>query len=160
VLGIGIDVKRRLLEILFAILIGVFSYYVFCSLYGLLAYIGLDLATIKLVGIFPSDYRIFGLILSEIIMQLSSTLPVIGILGIILGIIVAKNPKIYGLLAFISAILFYSYKQIFYYDFGFINSKYIPMWVYAVDVTIWAGLFTIFSTTGFKLKNLKSKANK
>ncbi len=154
-----IDLKGRIFEIIFAIVIGVFSYYAFFSLYGLLAYAGLNSAAIKLGGVFPPDCRVFGLILSKIIMQLSSALPVIGILGIMLGIIVTKNPKVYGMLAFISAIFFYSYKQIFYYDFGFIHIKYIPMWVYVVDITIWAGLFTIFSTTGFKLKKLISRAN-
>lgn len=144
--------KRRIFEIIITILIGALTCYAFFCYFGVVVSSGLDLIMMKWVSTLPESFRFMGIVLFEIVILLCSLIPVIAISGIVLGIVVSRNPKIYALLACVSGVSYYIYMVFFKFDFGIIHIKYVPKWTYIIELSTWLILFVFFSTLGFKMK--------
>ncbi len=149
--------KRRIFDIFFAMTIGVTSCYAFFSFYGIVVTSGTDEKVIKWISSLPELYRIYGLIIGEVFLQIASSLPSIAMLGIILGLVVETKPIYNGIISFIAFILHYIYMQFVQYDFGYTGLKYTPIWSYFIDITIWIGFFIFFPAIGYKMKTFISK---
>ena len=153
IVGEHIVLKRRVFEIIFTILIGALTCYAFFCYFGIVVSSGLDLIMMEWISTLPESFQFMGIVLFEIVILLCSLIPVIAISGIVLGIVISRNPKIYALLACISAISYYIYLEFFKFDFGMIHIKYVPKWTYFIELSTWLILFVFFSTLGYKMKN-------
>ena len=102
--------RRRILEIILASIVGAFGCCAFFALIGIVVvYIEMPLSKlIKWHHLWPRDihYRIYYALFENIVFQLFSQIPVMAFSGAALGLTITKRPKLHGFVAALGAIAF------------------------------------------------------
>lgn len=144
--------KRRIFDIFLAIIFGTITTIAFFSLYGIIASFSIEKKISHWIFRTPKEYRVYAFYIHEFFLQIFSILPLVGILGTILGLTVINRPKQHGAICLVSAIMTFLFIQFIYYDFGYIGIEYTPIWSYIAQVILWAALFIIFPAFGYRIK--------
>jgi hypothetical protein len=156
--------KRRIIEIILAFIIGAFTCCVFFSIIGMVvAYIELPLLKlVKWYCLWPKDYRIYSALVDSIVFQLFSQIPLTAFSGTALGLIITKGPKQHGFIAALGAISFYTYLHLEFIlrlnrltkgDFGSIQQMLSSFTIFDIQyVVLWVVLFIPFTSIGYRLK--------
>ncbi|MGA2516701.1 MAG: hypothetical protein ABSG44_09135 [Thermodesulfobacteriota bacterium] len=154
--------KRRILEIILAFIVGAFTCCAFFSLIGIvIADIEIPLAKlIKWHRFWPKDYhyRIYFALFDSIVFQLFSQIPVTAFSGTFLGLTIAKRPKLNGFVAALGAIAFYIYLDLLstYSIHKTLGSmREILSWFTIFHlplIVFWVVLFIAFTSIAYRLK--------
>ncbi len=157
--------KRRIIEIVLAFIIGAFTCCVFFSIIGIVAvYVEIPLLKlIKWYRLWPKDYRIYSAFVDSIVFQLFSQIPLTAFSGTALGLIITKGPKKHGMIAALGAISFYIYLHLEFIfrlnrltdgDFGSIQQMLSSFTIFDIQyVVFWVVLFIPFTSIGYRLKS-------
>jgi len=152
--------KRRILEIILSFVVGAFACCAFFSLIGIVI-ADIEMPLLKLIKwhrFWPKDYRIYCALFESILFQLFPQIPVTAFSGTVLGLTIAKRPKLHGFVAALGAIAFY-----IYLDLSFthsIDKTVSPMQeilslftIFRIPLTVsWVVLFIPFTIIGDRLK--------
>jgi hypothetical protein len=144
--------KKRIFDIFLAIIFGMITTIAFFSLYGIIASFSIENKISHWIFITPKEYHVLAIYIHELFLQIFSVLPLVGILGTILGFVVVNRPKQHGVIYLVSAIMAFLFIQFIYYDFGYIGIEYTPIWSYIAQIILWAVLFITFPVIGYKMK--------
>jgi len=154
--------RRRLLEIILAFVVGAFACCVFFSIIGIVTvYIEMPLLKLtKWYRLWPKDYhyRIYFALFECIVFELFSLIPVTAFSGTGLGLTIAKRPKLHGFAAALGAITLYVYGHLsFIYSIdktlGSIREMLSSFTIFHIPLVIfWVVLFIPFTGTGYRLK--------
>ena len=154
--------KRGILEIILAFIIGVFTRCVFFSLIGLVTvYIEIPLLKLtKWYRLWPKDihYRIYFALFESIAVQLFSQIPVTAFSGAALGLTITKRPGLHGFIAALGAISFYIYGHLsFVYGIhktlGSIREILSSFTIFHIPLIIfWVMFLTLLTCSGYQLK--------
>jgi ABC-type multidrug transport system permease subunit len=154
--------KKRILEIILAFIVGAFTCCVFFSVIGLVTvYIEMPLLKLtKWYRLWPKDihYRIYFGLFESIAVQLFAQIPVTAFSSAALGLIITRRPGLHGFVAALGAISFYIYGHLsFVYGTGKTLSS---LWDILSSFTIfhipliifWVMFFTLLTCSGYELK--------
>lgn len=144
--------KKRIFEIFLAIVFGMITTIAFFSLYGIIASFSIENKISHWIFRTPKEYRVYAIYIHELFLQIFSLLPLVCLLGTILGFVVVTRPKQYGVIYFVSAIMAFLFIQFIYYDFGYIGIEHTPIWSYIAQIILWAVLFITCPVIGYKMK--------
>ena len=105
--------KRRIFDIFLAIIFGTITTIAFFSLYGIIASFSIEKKISHWIFRTPKEYRVYAFYIHEFFLQIFSILPLVGILGTILGLTVINRPKQHGVICLVSAIMTFLFIQSF-----------------------------------------------
>lgn len=151
------DEVRRFFESIMDLCIGAFSRYVFYALYGIIASYSLKHNFAFWITFFPQDLHKFLFSIHSILEESVSAIPIIVIVGFIIGLLVRRGAIWHSFVVYLGVILF----DAFYYhfiinDIDFFYSTFFPVWAFLLRLIIWILLFIIMISVGLKIKNRSS----
>jgi hypothetical protein len=154
--------KKRILEVILAFIVGAFTCCVFFSVIGLvMVYIEMPLLKLKRwYRLWPKDihYRIYFALFESIAVQLFSQIPVTAFSGAALGLTITKRPGLHGFVAALGAISFYIYGHLsFIYGIhktlGSMHEMVSSFTMFHIPLIIfWVLFFILFTCSGYQLK--------
>ncbi len=154
--------KRGILEIILAFIVGAFTCCVFFSVIGLVTvYIEMPLLKLtKWYRLWPKDihYRIYFGLFESIAVQVFSQIPVTAFSAAALGLTITKRPGLHGFVAALGAISFYIYGHFsFIYSIhktiGSIWDMLSSFTIFHIPLIIfWVLFFTLLTCSGYQLK--------
>ena len=147
--------KDKILNTTSAVCIGIVFHYLYFSFYGIIAGFAAEKRLIAWIHIFPKPLRIHFYWFHFLIIDCISAIFVSILLGMILGRLLNKSPRLYALLAFTVT---YTIYLLTFYEFTagidyFLRNE--PIWYFIARMILFAFILVAATKISFTIKTKK-----
>ena len=149
--------RDHILNPIAAICIGIVYHYLYFSFYGIIAGFAAEKLILAWIKIFPKSIRIHFYWFHFLIIDCITAIFVSALLGMILGRLINKSPKLYSLLGFTVA---YTIYLLTVHDFtagfeDFLNNE--PIWYFIARMIIIAFILAAATKISFNVKTKRDR---
>ncbi len=142
--------KKAILQTIIALLLGAISLYIYFSLIGVVLVWCTKIHLYSWILNLPKIFQPTAYLLTSHLVEFIVAVPVLGVAGIIIGVIVNKLPVLFGFILFIGSLSFFFIFHILMYDGDLIWIDSVPAWSQILPYFIWLFIFVCSSWIGNK----------
>jgi hypothetical protein len=142
--------KREIGNTLIALILGALSLYAYFALIGIVAVWSMENHLVRWIYYLPKSIQATAYLLHTNLEEGVVAVPVLGLSGIILGIIVNKSPAFFGFMGFLGALSFYLIQHYFVLSGNFMWIESVPAWSQLLPFIMWLFIFLYAPVFGNK----------